>query len=180
MNTKFCGALLIALISISFNAYAIPVKMEFTLGGSNFFINDPRILFSGTFIWDAASVNSPIRSLLSVDLTIDGHTYTLEEIGFASTDSFPVDIIGGLAGGGIGQFTSGTDDFSIDWDRPTSSPRSFSWTTANDPNSWFHQNSIGFSKFNIAAVPVPLPSAFPLMLGGLAGLGLTRCRLIKT
>lgn len=69
-------------------AHAGVVTMAFTASG--FGAGAPSDPIGGTLTWRAASQDSPIEELLSINLTIAGHSYGLAEIGF---NGF---VIGGL------------------------------------------------------------------------------------
>jgi hypothetical protein len=69
-------------------AQAGVVTMAFTASG--FGAGAPSDPIGGTLTWRAASQDAPIEELLSINLTIAGHSYSLSEIAF---NGF---VIGGL------------------------------------------------------------------------------------
>ncbi|BBA36851.1 hypothetical protein sS8_4928 [Methylocaldum marinum] len=107
-------------------AEAIPIVMNFT--------TEPGLV-TGTIVWDADSPTSPINSLSSIDLSIDGHDFTLAEVGFAV--GFENDgVIGGLVSGVGGLFFS-NNDFRIEWDAANLTPISFIYTIPTSGGALF-------------------------------------------
>lgn len=148
MNRKTLLCSLLALF-ISSAANASPFQVDFTFtgftghGGSP--VPDPTV--TGSAVFDAASINSPIQSLISINLSIDGHTYTLAETGIlVSGDQ---NVIGGLLNG-VGALGFNTTDFAIVWRYTTNEPVNFSYESGANPIV-----SSTASTFSIAAVPEP-------------------------
>jgi len=150
-------------------AQAIPVSVAFTatgfvpLFGSTPAPDDP---VSGTIVYDAASVNAAINSLTSITLTINGHVYTLGEIGFLSDPG--IGEVGGLIDGvnGSGSFE---DDFVIIWDMNALTPLLFLYATANSDAIW---TTSSFSSFSVTAAPEPATLA--LFALGVLGAGVAQ------
>ena len=152
------------------NVWALPFQVDFTatnftvIGGST---PAPYSLVSGSFGFEAASINSPIDSLTSVDLTIGGFGYDLGDID--ATALGRSELVGGI-GSGLSTMTSRTNDIWLLWEINTLAPSTFAYTTASGfYGAW---GSTQFDSFSItaAAAPVPEPSTFLLLGGGLAGL----------
>lgn len=177
MKTCRWKLLVVGVISLlgATATHAIPITVAFTatgfvpLIGSTPAPDDP---VSGTLVYDAASVNSPINSLTSISLTINGHTYGLSEIGFLT--DFGLGEIGGLIDGvnGSGNFE---DDFLILWERATLTPLLFLYATANSGEIWTTSN---FSQFSVTASPVPEPATLALL--ALCLLSVTAARKIRS
>ena len=182
MLKKFISVLLLTALPLG-AANAVIVTMKFLAtdfiaetGGVPGTYPVPTDPINGIFVWEAASVHSTIGSLISAGLTpIDGHDYTLGEIGFLSPVSSVeptidpnLDAIGGLLIDPVG-VQPGTNDFSIGWYRDTLTPFMFVYSSENYNVPVFISQT--FPEFSVTAVPIP--AALPLMLSGFAVLGLT-------
>lgn len=174
-----CSSLLVATV----DAQAMSVTMQFTVTGFDISNENsaPTNPVTGSISWEAASVNGPIQSFTSINLNLDGHAYSIGEIGYYSFPSDPYtswDVIGGTLNdvGGIG---NQTDDFWIRWDRDQLTWYDFSYSSSQKSGIWYSGpgNTPTFTPFSIAASPVPLPAAAWLLGSGLLGLiGVARKR----
>lgn len=148
------AALTLTLCLATITAQAVPIQMTFTavnfISSAGYAGTAPTDPVSGTISWDANSTTSPINSFISVNMTIDGHTYGLPELAWQDLDGRFV--IGGVNFGPDAR-KSGTNDFSIYYDSLALVPTGFNYTSANrQSDSWGTAN---FSQFSITAVPVP-------------------------
>jgi hypothetical protein len=173
--------LLLLIVGIITSAHAIPITMTFTVGeftdltgGGNVAPTEP---VSGTIVWDAASVNGTINSLTSIDLTLNGHNYTLAEVDYISPYSGGVvDVIGGVVNG-VEVLNPGENDIWIVWNRSSLAPLRFTYAADGLEGKWDSQN---FTSFDISAAPVPEPATILLLSTGLAGIvGFGRKRFFK-
>ena len=181
MLKKFISVLVLTALPLG-AANAVLVTMKFV--ATDFFAETggvpgtypvPTDPINGTFVFEAASAHSTIDSLVSASLTpIDGHDYTLGEIGFLSpvasvdpTIDPNLDAIGGLLIDPVG-VQPGTNDFSIGWYRDSLTPLIFVYSSENYNVPVFISQT--FPEFSVTAVPIP--AALPLMLSGFAVAGL--------
>jgi len=162
----------------SSNSYALTYQVDFTVSD---FLNvssispstpAPYIPISGSMLFNAASINSPIDSLLSVNLAIGSHTYVLSELGFENSSTLAV--IGRTIFSVIG-IGENYDDFWLSWNLSTLQPYSFGYTTSDVGGAWVLYEGVAgyeglsFDSFSIYP-PIPEPATFILLGSGLAGL----------
>jgi len=152
---------------------AIPITVEFTY--TNFISNitygtnpAPTNPVHGIIRYESAPTDPlHIESLTSIDLTIDGHTYGLSEVGFESHyGGYTWVGAVGNANDVINVFVPGTNDFRINWGQysyPNLNPYGLIYTSANTYGLWV---SYSPSTFTVT----PIPSAMLLLGSGLAGL----------
>jgi hypothetical protein len=104
----------------------------------------------GTIVYDAASTTSNINSLISINLTIDGHAYTLGEVGFAEAGVFQE--VGGVLNG-VNTLDGGTNDFLLQWTESNFASPGLIYTVAGPASLAF--SSFTFSQFEVTATPEP-------------------------
>lgn len=172
------GTVVLFLVFGTIPVQAIPIEVNFTIEdflspfSSTPPPTDPVI---GRIIYEAESITANIDSLTAIDLIIDGHTYSINEIGYISPFASRQKIGGSLYG--ISLISSGTDDFRLDWYKETLTPMKFSYTSSLHQGFW---DSNSFSSFSVAAsTPVPEPTNLLLIGSGLVVLGVFLRRLKK-
>jgi hypothetical protein len=161
------GTLSLILAAGAIPAQAIQIEVDFTATNFTPFVGSipaPTDPVTGTIIYEAASTTANIESLTSINLTIDNHTYALNEVGFISPFGINGQLIGGIVNG-LNGFSSGTDDFDLTWLKGTSLA-SFIYTSSSTPDGIWTSDT--FTSFSVT--PVPEPSTILLLCCGMIGL----------
>lgn len=154
----------VALLAPAVPAHAIPVNYSFTASG--FGAGAPQDPVSGTIVFEAATIDSPISSLISIDLTIGAHDYSLAEVGI-----FPFGLTGQVIGGILngGALVPGVNDFILAYLFASGELQQFHYTSGPPPTASFSASSKVWSR-QVASVPEPSTLAlFGLGLLGIAG-----------
>ena len=181
------AALVLAVGTIP--AQAIPITVHFAAA-----FPAPTNPVTGTFVYDAASTTANINSLTSIDLTIEGHTYSLSEVGFvtgldiSSSPFNPPSVlgqnIGGTTGGGVTSIgPNAYPDFWLLWDQTGLVGLQFIYSTVVlgvVPGGVVHLTN-SFSQFSVTAssAAVPEPTTMFLIGSGLISLWGARKKLKK-
>jgi hypothetical protein len=110
---------------------------------------------SGSIVYDAASVTAPINSLTSINLSIDGHSYSIGEVGFENYTN--VVYIGGLISS-VRSLVPGSNDFFLSYELSPATGFSFVYSTRNSSAAvWeatrFVALSITSAATEVATVP---------------------------
>jgi hypothetical protein len=158
------------------SALASPFVATFSLSG--FDAASPVQSLTGRITYDASSLYAPIDHITAVDLNVNGHSYTLAELGFETyftpPDYYPwnVTTVGGQLDG-VGQISHQTTDFWLRWHTDTHEWEDFYYASVGLDGIWgvSKWDASALIQFDIVAAPVPEPSAWGTLLAGLFILG---------
>lgn len=153
--------IVLALVLFAFVATAqdVTVTLQFTatnFAGAAYVLGQPAPLapndpVSGTIVWQASSINAPLQSFDSINLTIANHSYSVGELSYE--DRFYIDgtyLIGCTApGGGI---LNAHDNFWMMWYPNSLVPYEFAYTAGNTNGEW---STSTFTDFTITSIPEP-------------------------
>lgn len=167
--TKLAAVALVFLASAS--VQAVPVTLSFTVAG--FGPGAPADPISGSFTYDAASINSTIDAIQAVSLTIEGHAFTLGEVGFQSPFGGDIDIIFGSLNGST--VVGGTNDFWLRFNRVTGAGFDFLYSSPSNSSQNF-QTAAFRSLDRTIGTSVPEPSTWALAALSLLAAALGRRR----
>jgi hypothetical protein len=154
------GVSLALLPTMPGSARAASFMMSFQVTGFPASLGNPAPTdpVTGSIVWEAAGIHSPIQSFDSINLTLDGHTYSINELGYLPDLSGPPphDLIGGNLNG-TGIIYNQTDDFWIGWDRNSLQPVDFMYASSQRPGFWYASiyEPVSFTSFSITQVPEP-------------------------
>jgi hypothetical protein len=163
------ATLALSIIASNQAACAATFNLSFSAEVGGFFASP----VSGTFSYDAPTINSPITSLNAVNLTIEGYSYSLSEIGFDNSGSF--NLIGGTPAG-VTALNVGNNDFFLRFNYLDLTPEILAYSALAFGNPLFvTQNFTSFSITPVTATAVPEPlTIIGSLVGGAAALRLRR------
>ncbi len=118
---------------------------------------------TGRIVYETDPITAYIDSLILIDLTIDGHTYQLSEVGFISPHTTSDHLIGGIVDG-VNMCSSGKNDFWIGWNQDSLELISFVYTSSLYPyNAWgidLDKDNYDLSLRELSAIPEPATLLF--------------------
>lgn len=121
---------------------------------------------TGSIWYVAANATGPIEAITQVDLSIDGHVYTLGEVAFVATVHSQV--VGGTRNGPTAFSGLNYNDFWLAWGLASGVPYGFMYSVEGGGGVWSALRIDQFSIVDEAAVPIP--GAVYLFGSGLIGL----------
>lgn len=168
-------------LSLGSAAFAGPVTLELKASGfANAGTQYPG--FDGevdvSLSWDTANKADPIASILSIDIEIAGHQYTLAEVGIANQGTTQT-AIGAIVRGANAVIGDGAfNDFLLVFDRVNPAINAFAYSIQGKTNAiWWTPASTSAAYITNS---VPEPSTLALLLPALAALlAFRRPRLAK-
>ena len=150
------------------SAHAVTVNLSFTA------VLSDSTPVHGEFTYEAASLSDPVNSLTSVNLTFDGHTYSLAEVDhqypFSSYYNTVDNIFASIWGLGV---TNGFNDFLLSFYPSTQTPFSLQISSTGAHSSFVYYTN-NFTEFSLTtgSSATPLPPSFLLLTTGLGMMGL--------
>lgn len=161
MFKRFSSAVIAALLLCTASAQAADYKLTFTASGFGWpGVPAPQNVVTGSFIYSANMGSGLWAELKAVDLTIDGHVYTLAEI---KADLFFGKPVIGVPVSGVAGVTQLTDDFyffPVDhYFVYAASNRAYVWSTSD------------VTVFTTQISAVPEPETYAMLLAGLGLMG---------
>lgn len=165
MNKTMAALAGAACLLISTAAHATQYKLDFKVGSfTNGFMTLERDPIAGSILFSAEMPGADVTSVDAVDLTIDGHVYTADEIG---GELWGTHYAFGAKEGSIGGVNAMTNDFYI---YVNGLANDFEFAT--DQNYPYFGGDITAAISEVgAAADVPEPGSTALVLAGLSGLG---------
>lgn len=170
--------LVLLAIGASAGAYAAPIRMEFTVSGFVPYTDwsdptPPHDPVTGAVVWDGIGYLYSGHGLISLDLTIDGHAYTLEEVTLFAADNVGFLLAGNV--NGTNALVTGTDDFVFGFDTSAPADSLYIYSSSRHVGYW-QAPAFSFSIDPPGAVSVPIPATAWLLGTGVAALASRRSR----
>ena len=122
----------------------------------------PTDPLSGIITYESTGISDPTLSFDSINLTIDGHSYSPGDLGFFQDPGSSMNQIGALAGGTT-VIHNQTDDFTFVWNRDTLAPFEILYSSAQRDGIFL---STTFTSSSVSPVPEPSETALFFLAGG--------------
>jgi hypothetical protein len=165
------GVLFLFFFATAPTAHADTFQLEFSF--NNFTSGAPVDPVSGTIIFDKSPINFSVLSVISVDLTIAGHSYSVPPVS-GSNFLGPINLIpfsSVWSDCSAGCFVSASrDNFGIVWLTNTGAATNMFYAVPSIANIFESTTASVFSFTPVGTVP--LPAALPLFATGLGALSL--------
>lgn len=165
------SALLLATFCVSGHAetYRLSFSAQDFTDPNNFQV-PPLNSVVGSFEFEADPANLRLSSLLQVNLSILGQSYSLANTGFESFGPTTYNLFGGLIGG-VGGLNGGTNDFRLVASKEVGGPNELVYTVASSSLGIFYSTSV-----TVILSQVPEPSSYALLGLGVALIAFRRSR----
>ena len=167
MSSRFLAGVSVSVLALLLASPSQADSFTLSFTATTFGVGAPTDPVTGTFVYEAASANSPILSLTSLNLTIAGHTYTTAEVSFDNSSSPFLSF--GATVNGVPTVGALSNDFSLSWNSTANTPFAFQYGRSGDNNTY---STTTFSDFSVTATSVPEPASASLIAVGLMGLGI--------
>lgn len=162
--------LLFLLMSFSSAAYAYSFELLFSFYDFSPSATPDPLNVSITF--EAAAIDSPWDAIADIDMTFEGYTYDVSDVGFENIDPTTTGV-GGLIDG-IGANNGTTNDFWFLYYRNLNGIGAASISAASQPGVIFNSlnpSPIGWMAVSDTVVnPIPIPASIVLLVTGLFSL----------
>lgn len=165
-------------LAVFANAHATVYTVNFTATDFTFGewgAGPPQTLVQGSITFTAASLDDAPAAVNAIDLTINGHTYTVDDISssmyWGSTNFGAVNHDGGFDG----ELSSETDDFRLSFGNAWPGGGSFTYT-AKDYDNFYTADYVTTTITEQADAAIPEPGSLGLLAGGIAAMGVRRRR----
>jgi hypothetical protein len=150
------GVLSLIFFPIAPTAHADAYSLQFSFNDFN--AGAPVDPVSGSLVFEKSPTNFTIISVTSIDLTINGHSYSVPPV-TGHNPGLRATVGSNCAPGGPCGVQGGTDNFFMQWDGATGASISFVYSAASIDTDFFISRTTSSFSFAPATVPVPIVGA---------------------